>query len=169
MKLKFFINLLTTVGVFLGLLAIYLAFMSHFYLSVPFILLSGIIDYFDGKISRKTNNTTKLGSYLDLTNDAVSFLIAPMVLFGLYFYVSYWVVLLSILWLASGIYRLYRFNHQVNKEIIVGLPTTIAGVSLTCFIALYIWLDMAFSYQWFLPIIAILSLGMISHWTFKKP
>ena len=77
-------NILTLVGVCLGISSIKFSIDSNFTLAVIFILLAAILDALDGRIARLIKGTSEFGKELDSLTDFVSFGIAPA--FIMYFW-----------------------------------------------------------------------------------
>ena len=76
-------NLLTIIGVCLGISSIKFALDGNYSLAVIFIVFASILDALDGRIARLIKGTTEFGKELDSLTDFVSFGIAPA--FILYF------------------------------------------------------------------------------------
>ena len=110
-------NILTLVGVCIGLTSIKFAFDGKFELSIIAVIVAGIIDGLDGRIARLIKGTSKVGKELDSLTDVISFGVAPA--FIMYFWSLSEIGRLG--WLISLIYvicvalRLARFN--VNSEV----------------------------------------------------
>ena len=77
-------NLLTIIGVCLGISSIKFALDQNYSLAVIFIVFAAILDALDGRIARLIKGTTDFGKELDSLTDFVSFGIAPA--FILYFW-----------------------------------------------------------------------------------
>ena len=105
-------NILTLVGVCIGLTSIKFAFDGKFELSIIAVIVAGIIDGLDGRIARLIKGTSKVGKELDSLTDVISFGVAPA--FIMYFWSMSQIGRLG--WLISLIYvicvalRLARFN-----------------------------------------------------------
>ena len=70
-------NIMTLVGVCIGLTSIKFAFDGRFELSVIAVLIAAIIDGLDGRIARLIKATSKVGKELDSLTDVISFGVAP--------------------------------------------------------------------------------------------
>ena len=109
-------NILTLVGVCIGLTSIKFAFDGKFELSIIAVVIAGVIDGLDGRIARLIKGTSKVGKELDSLTDVISFGVAPA--FIMYFWSLNEIGRLG--WLIALIYvicvalRLARFN--VNSE-----------------------------------------------------
>ena len=77
-------NILTLIGVCLGISSIKFSIDANYSLAVIFILLAAILDTLDGRVARLIQGTSEFGKELDSLTDFVSFGIAPV--FILYFW-----------------------------------------------------------------------------------
>jgi len=66
-------NLITLLGLCLGLNALKLAIQGNFEKSLIFIILASIIDALDGRIARLLKSTSKFGAELDSLTDFINF------------------------------------------------------------------------------------------------
>ena len=135
----YFPNTLTFLALGSGLVSIIIAFQGQVFEAGIFILISVILDSFDGYFARKLEVDSRFGMQLDSLSDIVSFGVAPLVLLmqhltvrGLF---KYWIVPFMILALWAGAYRLARFNLQPSKDSIHaetrGITITNSGIILT--------------------------------------
>ena len=105
-------NLLTIIGVCLGISSIKFALDENYSLAVIFIVFASILDALDGRIARLIKGTTEFGKELDSLTDFVSFGIAPA--FILYFWElkNYgkigWAI--TLIFSVCCVLRLARFN-----------------------------------------------------------
>ena len=65
-------NLITIIGLCLGLNSLKLAFESNFEKALIFIVLASIVDALDGRIARLIKGTSKFGAELDSLTDFVN-------------------------------------------------------------------------------------------------
>ena len=70
-------NMLTLIGVCIGLSSIRFALDGKFEFAVIAIILAAIIDGLDGRIARLIKGTSKVGKELDSLTDMISFGVAP--------------------------------------------------------------------------------------------
>ena len=77
-------NMLTLIGVCIGLTSIRFALDGRYELAVIAILFAAIIDGLDGRIARLIRGTSKVGKELDSLTDMISFGVAPA--FIMYFW-----------------------------------------------------------------------------------
>ena len=129
-------NILTLIGVCIGLSSIKFAFDGKFELSIIAVIIAGIIDGLDGRIARLIKGTSKVGKELDSLTDVISFGVAPA--FIMYFWVLSEIGRLG--WLISLIYvvcvalRLARFNVSSEEEsswrdnFFEGIPSPAGGI-----------------------------------------
>ena len=129
-------NMLTLIGVCIGLTSIRFSFNGQFDLAIIAIIIAALIDGLDGRIARLIKGTSKVGKELDSLTDMISFGVAPA--FIMYFWT------LSSLgrfgWLICLIYvicvalRLARFNINSNQEpswrdnFFEGVPSPAGGI-----------------------------------------
>ena len=73
-------NLITFFAFFAGLLCCLFICCHYFLLAVGFLLLSGLFDILDGTVARLTNNSQKIGAYIDLISDRM---VEALVIIGL--------------------------------------------------------------------------------------
>jgi CDP-diacylglycerol--serine O-phosphatidyltransferase len=105
-------NLLTLIGVCLGISSIKFALDQNYSLAVIFLIFAAILDMLDGRIARLIKGTSEFGKELDSLTDFVSFGIAPA--FILYFWElkNYgkigWAI--TLIFSVCCVLRLARFN-----------------------------------------------------------
>ena len=111
-------NLLTLIGVCLGISSIKFALDQNYNLSVIFLTFAAILDTLDGRIARLIKATSEFGKELDSLTDFVSFGIAPA--FILYFWElkNYgkigWAI--TLIFSVCCVLRLARFNLTKISE-----------------------------------------------------
>jgi CDP-diacylglycerol--glycerol-3-phosphate 3-phosphatidyltransferase len=84
-KLKLTPNLITLIGFGICVIATYYISIGSFILGGLLILISGIMDIFDGAMARKMNLITDKGAFLDSTFDRLS---ESIILIGLIYFFS---------------------------------------------------------------------------------
>ena len=113
-------NMLTLIGVCIGLTSIRFSFNGQFDLAIIAIIFAALIDGLDGRIARLIKGTSKVGKELDSLTDMISFGVAPA--FIMYFWTLSSLGRLG--WLICLIYvicvalRLARFNINSNLSLI---------------------------------------------------
>jgi archaetidylserine synthase len=163
-------DMITFLNGVLGFLAVLLAFSNQFQLAASLIFLGLLADGLDGIIARRVGNG-QIGEYLEAIADMISLSIAPLTLVYMIYYdvvVSTLPLhlLLSIVLVFSlicSIIRLASFSLLKEKQYFVGLPTSASAIFLV--IMSLLKPDIVY----ILPVIVVISLGMISSIHFPKP
>jgi CDP-diacylglycerol--serine O-phosphatidyltransferase len=134
-------NMLTISNLFLGIVAIILAFQGDQYVDFAAItvIIGMLMDGLDGRVARMLNVQSEFGKELDSLSDVITFGVAPA--FIMYVVVLQDLQLIGILITAvfpiCGALRLARFNVQAGVPgYFIGLPITAAGGVLAT-LALY--------------------------------
>ncbi len=134
-------NMLTVSNLFLGIVAIILAFQGDNYVDYAAItvIIGMLMDGLDGRVARMLNAQSEFGKELDSLSDVITFGVAPA--FIMYVVVLQDLGLLGIFITAifpiCGALRLARFNVQAGVPgYFIGLPITAAGGVLAT-LALY--------------------------------
>lgn len=168
-------NGITFTSLMCGVIAILTAASGEYQLSGLLILISYILDLFDGASARYLQAGSEFGLQLDSLVDMVSLGTAPAILafgyMGELGLPALWVWLVSILFPMAGAFRLARFNllppKTSGKHDSVGLTITAAGAT----VALAVLADLApplgflpeLGAFWFIPMMLVLSVLMVSY------
>lgn len=124
-------------NLFLGIWAIVSAARGDFLFAGWLIVLAAIADMFDGRIARFTATGSAFGEELDSLVDAVSFGVAPaLVFYFLFLGDGGWGWTLSFIYIVAAIVRLARFNIEqagTAKAAFHGLPSPTAGVTIATY------------------------------------
>ncbi|MDR0985043.1 MAG: CDP-diacylglycerol--serine O-phosphatidyltransferase [Endomicrobium sp.] len=137
-------SIFTCGNIICGYLSIIKSFNKEIVKSSLLISMAMLFDFFDGKIARITNTTTKFGIYLDSIGDSISFGIAPSIL--TYELISKNIgsnfsVLITTIFVLCSTLRLAKYNLSSNVNVInnsfIGLPTTASAGFLISFILSY--------------------------------
>jgi CDP-diacylglycerol--serine O-phosphatidyltransferase len=129
-------NMLTLIGVCIGLSSIKFALDSKFELSIIAIIVAAVFDGLDGRIARLIKATSKVGKELDSLTDVISFGVAPA------FIMYFWLLnnlgkfgwLLCLIYVVCVALRLARFNISSNTEpswrdnFFEGVPAPAGGI-----------------------------------------
>ncbi|WP_047154528.1 CDP-diacylglycerol--serine O-phosphatidyltransferase [Aneurinibacillus tyrosinisolvens] len=136
-------NLFTVGNLFLGIVAMLLAFNGDaLYLNYAaiMVIIGMVLDGLDGRLARMLNVQSEFGKELDSLSDVVTFGVAPaLIMYVVLLQDMGWVgILLTGLFPVCGALRLARFNSATggNTGYFVGLPITAAGGVLAT-LALY--------------------------------
>ena len=111
-------NMLTLIGVCIGLTSIRFALDEKFEFAIIAIIFAALIDGLDGRIARLIKGTSKVGKELDSLTDMISFGVAPA--FIMYFWklntLGRFGWLLCLVYVICVALRLARFNVNSNQE-----------------------------------------------------
>ncbi len=111
-------NVVTIIGLCVGLFGLRYAISGKWELAVSFILLAGVIDGMDGRIARLLNASSNFGAQLDSLADFFNFGVAPA--FLLYFWRAGevkgagWAI--TLFFIISQALRLARFNAGLADD-----------------------------------------------------
>ena len=166
-------NILTLIGVCIGLSSIKFALDSKYEIAVIAIFFAALIDGLDGRIARLLKGTSKVGKELDSLTDVISFGVAPA--FIMYFWslnnLGKFGWLLCLIYVVCVVLRLARFNVHSNEEaswkdnFFEGVPSPAGGI-LVLMPLIYSLSELKFlniNYKFIVPVFFILvSLLLIS-------
>ena len=175
-------NMITLIGVCVGLSSINFALNENYKLSIIAILFAAIMDGLDGRIARLIKGTSKVGKELDSLTDIVSFGVAPA------FIMYFWSLnnfgkigwLLSLIYVVCVALRLARFNINSGSEFswkdnfFEGVPSPAGAILVLSPLIFDVSKLNLFSinYNIFVPIIfiitSILLISKIPTFSFKK-
>jgi len=166
-------NILTLIGVCIGLSSIKFALDSKYEIAIIAIIIAALIDGLDGRIARLIKGTSKVGKELDSLTDVISFGVAPA--FIMYFWslnkLGKFGWLLCLIFVVCVVLRLARFNVHSNEEaswkdnFFEGVPSPAGGI-LVLMPLIYSLSELKFlniNYNFIVPVFFILvSLLLIS-------
>ena len=175
-------NILTLIGVCIGLSSIKFAFDGNFELAIIAVIVAGVIDGLDGRIARLIKGTSKVGKELDSLTDVISFGVAPA--FIMYFWslaeIGRMGWLISLIYVICVALRLARFNVNSEGEsswkdnFFEGIPSPAGGI-LVLMPLVYSFSEIQFfnpNYKIIVPIlfisISILLISKIPTYSLKK-
>ncbi|MGQ0793407.1 MAG: CDP-diacylglycerol--serine O-phosphatidyltransferase [Deltaproteobacteria bacterium] len=186
-------NLVTTANLFFGLLSIMTsvqgaillradgaageAAAEKFWWAAIFILIAGVLDFFDGKVARLLKFESNFGLSYDSLSDLVSFGVAPAVLiFSWGLFDSGKLGLMAVLFYAvCAALRLARFNVQsktVEKYGFTGLPSPMGASLMYSPVLLCTGIGIAPSFEvaWFYlaaaPFAGLLMVSDVPYWKY---
>ena len=129
-------NMLTLIGVCIGLTSIRFALDGRFEFAIVAIILAAIIDGLDGRIARLIKGTSKVGKELDSLTDMISFGVAPA--FIMYFWklntLGRFGWLVCLVYVICVALRLARFNVNSGQgpswrdNFFEGVPSPAGGI-----------------------------------------
>lgn len=170
MKFKYLVpNFFTVASLVCGLFALNFIYEEHFIFACWLLTISMLCDAMDGKLARYLNASSTFGAELDTLSDFFAFGIVPAFLAYKYSLQTFDMigVVISVLYVLAGAYRLVRFNlgnsDLSTKHDFEGLPIPAAAGML---IALVIFnnavVDQTMHYA-FLFVTLLLAYLMASH------
>jgi len=129
-------NILTLIGVCIGLTSIRFALDGKFEFAIIAIIFAALFDWLDGRIARLIKGTSEVGKELDSLADVISFGVAPA------FIMYFWKLnelgrlgwLLCLIYVSCVALRLARFNVNSNQEpswrdnFFEGVPSPAGGI-----------------------------------------
>ena len=175
-------NMLTLIGVCIGLTSIRFALDGNFEFAIIAIIFAALIDGLDGRIARLIKGTSKVGKELDSLTDMISFGVAPA--FIMYFWklntLGRFGWLVCLIYVICVALRLARFNVNSNQEpswrdnFFEGVPSPAGGilvltpliVSITDFD--YINLNYDIIVPIFFIVTSLLLISKFPSYSFKK-
>ena len=175
-------NMLTLIGVCIGLTSIRFALDGKFEFAIIAIIFAALIDGLDGRIARLIKGTSKVGKELDSLTDMISFGVAPA--FIMYFWklntLGRFGWLVCLIYVICVALRLARFNVNSNQDptwkdnFFEGVPSPAGGIlvltpliiSLTNFN--YIQLNYDIIVPAFFIITSLLLISKFPSYSFKK-
>ncbi len=127
--------LLTVANLLCGFLSIAYGLHGKLIEASWLIMVAGLMDGLDGKIARFAGSSTRFGVEFDSMADLISFGMAPGIVMhiGFLHVIGGWGWMLTFLYIASGAFRLARFNYQFNgtrEDSFRGMPITMAGMTV---------------------------------------
>ena len=177
-------NMLTLIGVCIGLTSIRFALSGEFHLAIIAIIFAALFDWLDGRIARLIKGTSEVGKELDSLADVISFGVAPA------FIMYFWTLsslgrlgwLLCLIYVICVALRLARFNVHSNQgpswkdNFFEGMPSPAGGIIvLMPLILSFSGLGEYFfkiNYDLLVPIffiiVSILLISTIPTYSFKK-
>ena len=175
-------NILTLIGVCIGLTSIRFALDEKFEFAIIAIIFAALFDWLDGRIARLIKGTSEVGKELDSLADVISFGVAPA--FIMYFWklneLGRFGWLLCLIYVSCVALRLARFNVNSNQEpswrenFFEGVPSPAGGILvLTPLIVSVTSFDyIALNYDIIVPacfiVISLLLISKFPSYSFKK-
>ena len=175
-------NMLTLIGVCIGLTSIRFALDGKFEFAIIAIIFAALIDGLDGRIARLIKGTSKVGKELDSLTDMISFGVAPA--FIMYFWklntLGRFGWLVCLIYVICVALRLARFNVNSNQDpswrdnFFEGVPSPAGGIlvltpliiSITNFD--YILLNYDIIVPTFFIVTSLLLISKFPSYSFKK-
>ncbi len=175
-------NMLTLIGVCIGLTSIRFALDEKFEFAIIAIIFAALFDWLDGRIARLIKGTSEVGKELDSLADVISFGVAPA--FIMYFWklneLGRFGWLLCLIYVSCVALRLARFNVNSNQEsswkdnFFEGVPSPAGGILVLTplIISLTNFNYVLLNYDIIVPIcfiiISLLLISKFPSYSFKK-
>ena len=175
-------NMLTLIGVCIGLTSIRFALDEKFEFAIIAIIFAALFDWLDGRIARLIKGTSEVGKELDSLADVISFGVAPA--FIMYFWklneLGRFGWLLCLIYVSCVALRLARFNVNSNQEpswrdnFFEGVPSPAGGILVLTplIISLTDFNYVQLNYDIIVPIcfiiISLLLISKFPSYSFKK-
>jgi phosphatidylserine synthase len=168
------VNIITSVSLILGLIAIFFVVKGSFYFSFGFALLAMVSDSLDGYFARLLRAESRLGSIFDTIADVAVYLFYPAVALYCHFELNNIIgILFIIVFIITGIYRLVKFTAngfiiEDTKKYYIGMPVFFSHIMIIIILLLSLF------NKSLLPIIGSLllfavSILMVTKYKFRKP
>lgn len=177
-RLAYFLpNVFTALNMACGFVAILFAFNGRIYHACMLLLLGAIFDSVDGRIARLTGTQSSFGEQFDSLSDAISFGIAPALIFYFRFFtgLNRVGIILCLIYLLCGALRLARFNANIDKvdsNYFQGLPIPMAAVGSIGLILVSLEIELIKSFRFIPGIVflfyALLMISNIPFFSFKS-
>lgn len=126
-------NTVTLLNIIFGSLSLVSTLHMNYKAAALFILVAVVMDGMDGRIARRLGIISDIGKELDSLCDLVSFGVAPALLLYsqiLYSFPYLLGLVVVVIYIMCGAFRLARFNVLNIKEYFVGIPITLCGAIL---------------------------------------
>ena len=175
-------NMLTLIGVCIGLTSIRFALDGRFEFAIIAIIFAALIDGLDGRIARLIKGTSKVGKELDSLTDMISFGVAPA--FIMYFWklntLERFGWLLCLIYVICVALRLARFNINSNQQaswrdnFFEGVPSPAGGILVLTPLIIslsgfdYVQLNYDIIVPVFFVITSLLLISKFPTYSFKK-
>lgn len=143
-------NVLTFCNMTLGLIIIFTMIHNDSLhatrLACCLVYLATILDCLDGYLARRLDAVTDMGRQLDSFADIITFGVAPVTIFLANLgHIPWFIMILLILYVLSGAFRLARYNLQESCGYFIGLPITMSGFILVTALLINSYLKQEFT------------------------
>ncbi|MCL2017004.1 MAG: CDP-alcohol phosphatidyltransferase family protein [Defluviitaleaceae bacterium] len=159
-------NGITTLGLIFGIVACYFLVQHNLQFALIFVLLSLLMDLFDGFFAYKLHQQTEFGQYVDSLVDFFICCIIPIWVIYIFVGSHPILVIALVFYCICGLWRLAYYNIVCSKEYFVGLPVPGAMLVTT----MVLWLVVSYNIPSWVLYIALFLTGflMISAVQLKK-
>lgn len=161
-------NGLSMLNLTFGFLSIVSAIGGNYLNAALFIVLAAAADGFDGKIARKINAVSDMGTEFDSLSDLVSFGVASAILLYLYALQNMeYGVFIALIMVVCAALRLARFNVDSNQDYFEGVPVPVVGFFAAGWVVSGFALPLNITAGLFV-FIALSMITIVKYPTFKK-
>ncbi len=175
-------NILTLIGVCLGISSIKFSLDQNYSLAVIFLLFAALLDALDGRVARLIKGTSEFGKELDSLTDFVSFGIAPALILFFWELNNYgklgWAI--TLIFSVCCVLRLARFNltkiesqEQWRMNFFEGVPSP-AGAGLVLLPLIYDLSGLNFDFEikkitpYLVIFVSVLLISKFPTFSFKR-
>ncbi|MDO7908378.1 CDP-diacylglycerol--serine O-phosphatidyltransferase [Paenibacillus sp. JX-17] len=120
-------NLFTLGNLFLGMVAILMAFDGKYSLAAIMVIVAMLLDGLDGRVARALNAQSEFGKELDSLSDVISFGVAPALIM---FIVSFHDLNQALAWTVTGIFPMFGALRLARFNVISGTPGYFTGLPI---------------------------------------
>ena len=134
-------GIISMFGLAAGWIAVVLLLQNLPFLAISSAIIAFFLDCLDGFIARKTHNESEFGRQLDGSFDFFNYLVFSALLFWKYLSPNLFGILVGFLILATGAFRLIRFNVEgfvIKNNQLYYAGIVVCHVSLTVIILFFI-------------------------------
>jgi CDP-diacylglycerol---serine O-phosphatidyltransferase len=166
-------NVITVIGLLLGMRAILFAFQGQVVASAYFITIATLVDILDGAAARLLHAGSAFGEHIDTLSDAVTVGVAPAILLYAVYFKGWGIagVLIASGWTVSVLARLAYFASTEERDPLyfVGLPSPPAANVISGFVLFSSRVWHHYPYAWLvLALMVMLSFLMLSKLRVEK-
>lgn len=173
--LKFlnFPNIISSIGLLCGFLSFFFIAQGNLKAALLIYPLTIALDGLDGLAARKMNCSSQFGLLLDSFCDYTNFTVIPTFIAYTLGFNSWFAVLLLVLHLVTGIWRLVYYciigtQDADTDPYFLGVTTTMAAAVFYVGLSVVILFDLPNYNIFFVPFFLFISLSMISSYKLKK-
>ncbi|KKQ53150.1 hypothetical protein A2865_02555 [Candidatus Woesebacteria bacterium RIFCSPHIGHO2_01_FULL_39_17] len=134
-------GIISMFGLAAGWIAVVLLLQNLPFLAISSAIIAFFLDCLDGFIARKTHNESEFGRQLDGSFDFFNYLVFSALLFWKYLSPNLFGILVGFLILATGAFRLIRFNVEgfvIKNNQLYYAGIVVCHVSLTAIVLFFI-------------------------------
>ena len=134
-------GIVSMIGLGVSWLAVVLLLQNLPFLAIAFAIIAFFLDYLDGYIARKIHKESEFGRLLDSSSDFLNYLIFSALLFWIYISPNPLGIFVGFLIIATGAFRLVRFNiegFEVKNNQLYYTGIIVCFISLTAIVLFFV-------------------------------